>query len=31
MIGLERNADVVVMSSYAPLFGHVDAWQWTRT
>ena len=27
--GLERNADVVVMSSYAPLFGHVDAWQWT--
>jgi alpha-N-arabinofuranosidase len=29
MTGLERNADVVVMSSYAPLFGHVDAWQWT--
>jgi alpha-N-arabinofuranosidase len=29
MIGLERNADVVVMSSYAPLFAHVDAWQWT--
>ena len=27
--GLERNADVVQMSSYAPLFGHVDAWQWT--
>jgi alpha-N-arabinofuranosidase len=27
--GLERNADVVVMSSYAPLFGHVEAWQWT--
>jgi alpha-L-arabinofuranosidase len=27
--GLERNADVVVMSSYAPLFAHVDAWQWT--
>jgi alpha-N-arabinofuranosidase len=27
--GLERNADVVVMSSYAPLFGHVDGWQWT--
>jgi alpha-L-arabinofuranosidase len=27
--GLERNADVVTMSSYAPLFGHVDAWQWT--
>jgi alpha-L-arabinofuranosidase len=29
MIGLERNADVVVMASYAPLLGHVDAWQWT--
>ena len=29
MTGLERNADVVEMSSYAPLFGHVDAWQWT--
>jgi alpha-N-arabinofuranosidase len=29
MTGLERNADVVVMASYAPLFGHVDAWQWT--
>jgi len=27
--GLERNADVVTMSSYAPLFGHLDAWQWT--
>lgn len=27
--GLERNADVVQMSSYAPLFGHVDGWQWT--
>ena len=29
MTGLERNADVVGMSSYAPLFAHVDAWQWT--
>jgi alpha-N-arabinofuranosidase len=29
MTGLERNADVVVMSSYAPLFGHTEAWQWT--
>jgi alpha-N-arabinofuranosidase len=29
MTGLERNADVVVMSSYAPLFAHVDRWQWT--
>jgi alpha-L-arabinofuranosidase len=27
--GLERNAEVVWMSSYAPLFAHVDAWQWT--
>ncbi len=29
MTGLERNADVVVMSSYAPLLAHADAWQWT--
>jgi alpha-N-arabinofuranosidase len=29
MTGLERNADVVHMCSYAPLFAHVDAWQWT--
>lgn len=29
LTGLERNADVVVMSCYAPLFAHVDAWQWT--
>ncbi len=29
MTGLERNADIVVMSCYAPLFAHVDAWQWT--
>ena len=29
MTGLERNADVVHMASYAPLFAHVDAWQWT--
>jgi alpha-N-arabinofuranosidase len=28
MTGLERNADVVVMSSYAPLFAHEDLWQW---
>jgi alpha-L-arabinofuranosidase len=26
--GLERNADVVGMASYAPLFGHIDGWQW---
>jgi alpha-L-arabinofuranosidase len=29
MTGLERNADVVRLASYAPLFGHTDAWQWT--
>jgi alpha-N-arabinofuranosidase len=29
MTGLERNSDVVAMSSYAPLFAHVDGWQWT--
>ncbi len=28
MTGFERNADVVRMASYAPLFAHVDAWQW---
>jgi alpha-L-arabinofuranosidase len=28
MTGLERNADVVNMASYAPLFAHVEAWQW---
>lgn len=28
MTGLERNADIVRMSSYAPLLAHVDAWQW---
>jgi alpha-L-arabinofuranosidase len=28
MTGLERNADVVQMASYAPLFGHIDGWQW---
>lgn len=28
MAGLERNADIVEMSSYAPLFAHTDAWQW---
>ncbi|HJP63825.1 MAG TPA: alpha-L-arabinofuranosidase C-terminal domain-containing protein, partial [Mucilaginibacter sp.] len=27
--GLERNADVVTMASYAPLFAHVEGWQWT--
>jgi len=28
LTGLERNADLVRMASYAPLFAHVDAWQW---
>lgn len=29
MTGLERNADIVTMASYAPLFAHVTGWQWT--
>jgi alpha-L-arabinofuranosidase len=29
MTGLERNADVVRMASYAPLFANSKAWQWT--
>jgi alpha-L-arabinofuranosidase len=29
MTGLERNADMVYMASYAPLFAHADGWQWT--
>ena len=29
MTGLERNADVVSLCSYAPLFAHVEGWQWT--
>jgi alpha-L-arabinofuranosidase len=29
MIGLERNADVVRLASYAPLFANSEAWQWT--
>ena len=28
MTGLERNADVVWLATYAPLFAHKDAWQW---
>lgn len=28
MTGLERNADVVYLTSYAPLMAHVDAFQW---
>jgi alpha-L-arabinofuranosidase len=29
LTGLERNADVVRMASYAPLFSNTQAWQWT--
>jgi alpha-N-arabinofuranosidase len=29
MTGLERNADIVRLASYAPLLAHVDAWQWS--
>ena len=28
MTGMERNADVVFMTAYAPLFAHVEGWQW---
>jgi len=28
MTGLERNAEIVQMASYAPLLAHVEAWQW---
>ncbi|MDE5904146.1 alpha-L-arabinofuranosidase C-terminal domain-containing protein [Duncaniella sp.] len=28
MTGLERNADVVHMATYAPLFAHTEGWQW---
>src|SRR5690606_31373244 len=29
MTGLERNADIVHLASYAPLMAHADGWQWT--
>jgi alpha-N-arabinofuranosidase len=29
LTGLERNADVVRLASYAPLFASSEAWQWT--
>lgn len=29
MTGLERNADLIHMASYAPLFAHTEGWQWT--
>jgi alpha-L-arabinofuranosidase len=28
LTGIERNADVVQLVTYAPLLAHVDAWQW---
>ena len=28
MTGIERNADIVEMATYAPLFAHVEGWQW---
>jgi alpha-L-arabinofuranosidase len=28
MTGFERNADVVYQCTYAPLFSHVQGWQW---
>lgn len=29
MTGLERNADIVHLTSYAPLMAHAEGWQWT--
>jgi alpha-L-arabinofuranosidase len=28
MTGFERNADIVYQCTYAPLFAHVNGWQW---
>ena len=28
LTGIERNADVVHMATYAPLFAHEEGWQW---
>ncbi|MBQ1222169.1 MAG: carbohydrate binding domain-containing protein, partial [Alistipes sp.] len=28
MTGLERNADVVRMATFAPLLAHIEGWQW---
>ena len=28
MTNIERNADLVHMATYAPLFAHVEGWQW---
>ena len=29
MTGMERNAEIVHLTSYAPLFAHEEGWQWT--
>lgn len=29
MTGLERNAEIVHLTSYAPLMAHAEGWQWT--
>lgn len=29
LTGVERNASVLQLASYAPLFAHIDGWQWT--
>jgi len=28
LTSVERNADIVTMSTYAPLFAHTEGWQW---
>ena len=28
LTGVERNADIVHLATYAPLLAHIDAWQW---
>ena len=28
LTGIERNADVMHLATYAPLLAHIDAWQW---
>ena len=28
MTTIERNADIVHMATYAPLFAHIEGWQW---
>ncbi len=28
MTTIERNADIVQMATYAPLFAHIEGWQW---